>query len=82
MMMLLWGGCDVYYYICWRLKLEGETENICVCTKERRGVSRVRYAEVLMATPIMTSLLLERLSFLFSFFFFPVGKRAGKTHGR
>ena len=29
----------VYYYIRWRLKLEGETENICVCTKERKGVS-------------------------------------------
>ena len=25
--------CDVYYFNCWRLKLEGETENICVCTK-------------------------------------------------
>ena len=36
----------VYYYICWRIKLEGETENIGVCTKERKGVS----AEVLMAT--------------------------------
>ena len=23
-------SCDVYYYIRWRLKLEGETENICV----------------------------------------------------
>ena len=38
---------DVYYYICWRLKLEEETENIGVRTKERKGVS----AEVLMATP-------------------------------
>ena len=38
---------DVYYYIRWRIKLEGETENIGVCTKERKGVS----AEVLMATP-------------------------------
>ena len=27
------GDDDVYYYIGWRLKLEGETENICVCTK-------------------------------------------------
>ena len=36
---------DVYYYNRWRLKLEGETENICVCTKERKGVS----AEVLRA---------------------------------
>ena len=34
------------------LKLEGETENICVCTKERKGVS----AEVLMATPCTNSL--------------------------
>ena len=28
---------DVYYYIRWRLKLEGETENTGVCTKERKG---------------------------------------------
>ena len=28
---------DVYYYIRWRLKLEGETENMGVCTKERSG---------------------------------------------
>ena len=34
------------YYIRWRLKLEGETENMNVCTKERKGVT----AEVLMAT--------------------------------
>ena len=38
---------DVYYYIRWRLKLEGETENMGVCTKERKGVT----AEVLRATP-------------------------------
>ena len=25
---------DVYYYIRWRLKLEGQTENMSVCTKE------------------------------------------------
>ena len=43
---------DVYYYICWRLKLEGETENMGVCTKERKGVA----AEVLMATPCTNSL--------------------------
>ena len=46
---------DVYYrgyYMCWRLKLEGETENMSVCTKERRGVA----AEVLMATPCTNSL--------------------------
>ena len=30
---------DVYYYICWRLKLEGETENMDVCTKKRKGVT-------------------------------------------
>ena len=36
---------DVYYYIRWRLKLEGETENMGVCTKERKGVT----GEVLMA---------------------------------
>ena len=43
---------DVYYYIRWRLKLEGETENMGVCTKERKGVA----AEVLMATPCTKSL--------------------------
>ena len=32
---------DVYYYIRWRLKLEGETENMCVCTKERKGVTAI-----------------------------------------
>ena len=43
---------DVYYYIRWRLKLEGETENMGVCTKERKGVA----AAVLMATPCTNSL--------------------------
>ena len=43
---------DVYYYIRWRLKLEGETENMGVCTKERKGVT----AAVLMATPCTKSL--------------------------
>ena len=43
---------DVYYYIRWRLKLEGETENMGVCTKERKGVT----GEVLMATPCTNSL--------------------------
>ena len=43
---------DVYYYIRWRLKLEGETENMGVCTKERKGVT----AAVLMATPCTNSL--------------------------
>ena len=42
----------VYYYICWRLKLESETENMGVCAKERKGVA----AEVLMATPCTNSL--------------------------
>ena len=32
-------GDDVYYYVRWRLKLEGETENMGVCTKERKGVT-------------------------------------------
>ena len=43
---------DVYYHICWRLKLEGETENMGDCTKERKGVT----AAVLMATPCTNSL--------------------------
>ena len=43
---------DVYYYICWRRKFEGETENMGVCTKERKGVT----AEVLTATPCTNSL--------------------------
>ena len=30
---------DVYYYIRWRLKLKGETENMGVRTKERKGVN-------------------------------------------
>ena len=34
----------VYHYICQRLKLERETENMGVCTKERKGDT----AEVLM----------------------------------
>ena len=43
---------DVYYYIRWRLKLEGETENMGVCTKQRKGAT----AEVLRATPCTNSL--------------------------
>ena len=46
---------DVYYYMCWRLKLEGETENMGVCTKERKGVA----AEGLLATPCTNSLARE-----------------------
>ena len=38
---------DVYYYNCQRLKLEGETENMCVRTKKRGSMNAV----VLMATP-------------------------------
>ena len=38
---------DDDYYNRWRLQLEGETESMGVCTKERKGVT----AEVLMATP-------------------------------
>ena len=41
---------DVYNYIRWRLKLEGETENKGVCTKERKGVT----AQIIMATPCTT----------------------------
>ena len=43
---------DVYHYIGERLKLEGETENMGFCTKERKGVA----AEILMATPCTKSL--------------------------
>ena len=43
---------DVYYYIRWRLKLEGETENMCVWTKKRGSMNAV----VLMATPCPKSL--------------------------
>ena len=42
----------IKYYIRWRLKLEGETENMGVCTKERKGVT----AAVLMAAPCNKSL--------------------------
>ena len=50
--MILSGDVDVYYYMRWSLKLEGETENMGVCTKERKGVT----AAVLMATPCTNSL--------------------------
>ena len=43
---------DVYCCICQRLRLEGETENMGVCTKERKSDT----AEVLMATPCTNSL--------------------------
>ena len=32
---------DVYYYMRWRLKLEGETENMCVWTKKRGSREKV-----------------------------------------
>ena len=32
---------DVYYYNCQRLKLEGETENMCVWTKKRGSMKAV-----------------------------------------
>ena len=50
---VLYFNCDddVSYYIRWRLKLEGETENMGVCTKERKGVT----AAVLMATACTNS---------------------------
>ena len=35
---------DVYYYNCQRLKLEGETENMCVWTKKN---GRGRWDEVM-----------------------------------
>ena len=47
---------DVCYYIGERLKLEGETENRGVCTKEQEGMTAV----VLMATPCTKSLECER----------------------
>ena len=52
MFMIIRVGDDVYYYICQRLKLEGETKNMGVCTKERKGDT----AEVLMTTPCTNSL--------------------------
>ena len=52
MFMIIRVGDDVYYYICQRLKLEGETENMGVCTKERKGDT----AEILMGTPCTNSL--------------------------
>ena len=50
---------DVCYYICWRLKLEGETEKMGVCTKELKGVT----AAVLMATRRFCFYFLNRLKF-------------------
>ena len=43
---------EPYSVLLQRLKLEGETENMSVCTKERKGDT----AEVLMATPCTNSL--------------------------
>ena len=47
---------DAYYYICLRLKLDRETENMGVCTKEREGVA----AEILMAASCTLSHKLSR----------------------
>ena len=46
------GDDDVCHYIGERPKLEGETESMGVCTKERKGMT----AEVLMGTPCTKSL--------------------------
>ena len=46
------GDDDACHYIGERLKLEGETESMGVCTKERKGMT----AEVLMGTPCTKSL--------------------------
>ena len=35
---------DVYYYNCWRRKLEGETENMGVCTKGSGRAEQPRYS--------------------------------------
>ena len=43
---------DVYYYIGERLKLEGKTEDMGVCTKEQECMTAVK----LMATPCTKSL--------------------------
>ena len=48
---------DVYYDHGGRPKLEGGTENKCVWTKERIGMT----AEVLMATPCTKSLEKKRV---------------------
>ena len=41
---------DVYYYNCWRLKLEGETENMCVWTKKRGSMNAVVLDDVMFIT--------------------------------
>ena len=51
-MTVIDGDDDVYYYIDERLKLEGKTENMGVCTKEQECMTAV----VLMATPCTNSL--------------------------
>ena len=51
-MQTLFDDDDVYYYIRWRLKLEGETENMGVWTEKRGSMNAV----VLMATPCPKSL--------------------------
>ena len=37
---------DVYYYIRWRLKLEGETENMGVCPKERKVMMMMMFITI------------------------------------
>ena len=66
---------DVCYRIDERPKLEGETENMGVYTKERKGVT----AKVLMATPCTNSLGGESQKrvaglFLFLLFLRPTGR--------
>ena len=40
------------YYIRWTLKLEGETENMGVCTKERKGVTAAVLDDVYVLWPL------------------------------
>ena len=51
---------DVYYYIRWRLKLEGETENMGVCTKERKGVTAEVLSFGFLLQQIEASLFIEQ----------------------
>ena len=46
----------VYYYIGERLKLEGKTEDMGVCTKEQELLEECMTAVVLMTTPCTKSL--------------------------
>ena len=53
--MLMMTFIAISCHIGERLKLEGEMENMGVCTKERKGGT----AEVLMATPCTNSFLVD-----------------------